>query len=175
MLTPIDHTRSVETNIGTRYALLGFLQGRVTPEHYEHWLRRKADAHVRRDRGRGIECTREDFRLRIHEAVQDSGGLDAYTGQDLDWELLSEYDNESSREGRTEYKRKFARLPTVDHSIAGDAKKFMICAWRTNDAKNDMELEDFRNLCVAVLLHAGYTVTEQNGNGSVGSPNGGKS
>jgi hypothetical protein len=33
-------------------------------------------------------------------------------------------------------------------------------AWRTNDAKNDLSCDDFIDLCVSVLRHAGHNVAK---------------
>lgn len=143
-----------------KYQLPDFLQGCITAETYERWLRRKAAAHVKRDRARvrsGV--TGESYRVAIHKAVLQSGGRDAYTGEELDWHLVSQYDNEESKKGRHHYKAKFALLPTVDHiETSSDEATFHICAWRTNDAKNDLSIEEFLKLCERVLKHAGCRV-----------------
>jgi hypothetical protein len=45
-------------------------------------------------------------------------------------------------------------LPTVDHvGIGLDKADFKICAWRVNDAKNDLGLDEFLELCSQVLEH----------------------
>jgi len=142
-----------------KHAMPSFLEGVVTPEAYERWLIRKAATHVKRDRKRGRECTRSAYRAAIHQAIVTSGGKDAYTGEKLDWHLISTYNNEDSRRGRHAYKARFALLPSVDHIDAEATEtRFRICAWRTNDAKNDLSLESFLDLCQRVLTHAGYFV-----------------
>jgi len=136
-----------------KYQLPGFLQGRITQEVYERWLRRKAQAHVRRDRKRKNDtATGQAYREAIHHAVLESEGRDWYTGEELAWELISSYDNQESKIGRRRYKASFALLPTVDH--VGDGlgpADFRICAWRTNDAKNDLSYPDFVQLCRRVV------------------------
>ncbi len=137
----------------------GFLENIVTPIAYERWLIRKAAAHVKRDRKRGHLCTGSAYREAIHAAVIASNGKDAYTGEQLDWHLISTYDNELSGLGRHAYKAGFALLPSVDHVIAASTEaSFKICAWRTNDAKHDLSLESFLELCKKVLEHAGYRI-----------------
>lgn len=123
---------------------------------YIRWLRRKADAHVKRDRKRAIHpITREDYRLAIHAAVVDHGTHDFYTGEKLDWSLISRYNNEESKAGRTIYKAKFALLPTVDHVLRPDDKwDFVICAWRTNDSKHDLSQAQFVDLCHLVISYS---------------------
>lgn len=151
----------IKTGTSTKKrALPGFLSGRVSPEQYARWLDRKADAHVKRDRKRQFAgVAKSAYMDAIHAAVVASGGKDAYTGEDLHWELLSQYDNEKSKAGRSTYKAAFALLPTVDHlDTSASAMSFRICSWRTNDAKNDLPHESFLELCERALRHAGYTV-----------------
>ena len=143
-----------------KYALPAFLADVVSQETYERWLRRKAQAHVRRDRKRGnTTAIGEGYREAIHSAVIESVGRDAYTGEVLDWSLISQYDNDESKENGRHYKRGFALLPTVDHVGDGTgAANFKICGWRTNDAKNDLEVQEFLSVCESVLKHHGYVI-----------------
>jgi hypothetical protein len=123
---------------------------------YIRWLRRKAAAHVKRDRQRcDYEITGEEYRRLIHKAVEGHGTHDFYTGEKLDWSLVSTYSNEDSKLGRTTYKAGFAMLPTVDH-IAGENGRydFVICAWRTNDSKSDLDHAEFVELCRKVIARA---------------------
>ncbi|WP_217905185.1 hypothetical protein [Altererythrobacter lutimaris] len=123
---------------------------------YIRWLRRKAATHLRRDRKRVDHAiSGEEYRKAIHAAVCDHGTHDYYTGEKLDWSLISTYDNAKSKAGRSEYKAQFALLPTVDHVSGEDGRyDFVICAWRTNDAKNDLSYEQFVALCRRVIEHA---------------------
>jgi hypothetical protein len=143
-----------------KHQLPDFLKGIVSSEAYDRWLSRKAAAHVKRDRKRGLlNVSGSAYRSAIHKAVVRSAGDDAYTGEKLDWHLISTYDNEQSKDGKHQYKAGFALLPTVDHVKASSASAtFHICAWRTNDAKNDLSMESFLELCARALRHAGYEV-----------------
>ena len=95
------------------------------------------------------------YKEAIHAACLLSGGLDAYTGEQLHWHLISKYDNDQSKAGRHSYKNQFAMLPSVDHIDAGASEaSFRICAWRTNDAKNDLSPAAFVELCRLVVNHA---------------------
>ncbi|MBW8074723.1 MAG: hypothetical protein GJU74_04995 [Metallibacterium scheffleri] len=129
---------------------------------YSRWLQRKAAAHVKRDRRRGnSNATVSAYKQAIHNAVVASGGRDAYTGEDLDWSLISQYDNEKSKQLGRSYKKELAALPTLDH--VGDGlghPDFVISSWRTNDAKHDLTLQEFLALCAAVLKYHGYSVAE---------------
>lgn len=135
------------------FELPNFLDGVITREAYVRWLQRKAAAHVRRDRKRdNPSASVSEYKRAIHSAVCASGGSDSYTGEQLDWHLISTYNNEESKQGRRGYKAKLALLPTVDHIGDGTGPAdFKICAWRTNDAKGDLTFEEFLILCRRVL------------------------
>ena len=143
-----------------KYRLPPFMPDSVTQTVYERWLRRKAQAHVKRDRRRGNDSAiGETYRAAIHVAVENSSGHDAYTGQVLDWSLISKYNNDDSKERGREYKKEFALLPTIDHVGDGTGPAdFKICGWRTNDAKHDLELNEFLRVCRSVLEHQGFIV-----------------
>lgn len=138
-----------------KYERPKFLHPDVSQETYIRWLRRKADAHIKRDKKRGnTDVTREAYRIAIHNAVAESHGQDAYTREKLDWKLISKYDNKRSKLETRKYKAKFALLPTIDH--VGDGKgeaSFKICAWRTNSAKSDLSLPEFVKLCQKIVAH----------------------
>lgn len=81
------------------------------------------------------------------------GERDAYTGEKLSWSLISTYDNEEAKKGRRSYKKGFALLPTVDHVGDGTGSpNFLICSWRTNDSKSDLDLVEFQELCRRILM-----------------------
>jgi hypothetical protein len=140
-----------------RYDFPVFLEGRVTKDKYSRWLHRKAAAHARRDRKRlpdSIELSA--YKQKIHAAVCNSDGVDWYTGEPLDWEKISSYNNDESKLNRSKYKAGLALLPTVDH-VLGEAGlyDFVICGWRTNDAKNDLNLTEFLDVCRKVIARHG--------------------
>lgn len=123
---------------------------------YSRWLHAKANAHVRRDRkrNRNDSCTVALYKAAIHRAVCDGGERDFYTGEVLDWKLVSKWENAASKEGRVKYKKQFALLPTLDHSLDEKGEpKFVICSWRVNDAKNDLTITEFVELCEAILKY----------------------
>ncbi|HEY1938772.1 MAG TPA: hypothetical protein VGJ33_12620 [Candidatus Angelobacter sp.] len=92
--------------------------------------------------------------MAIHCAVVHCGGQDHYTGELLDWSLLGRYSNEESKAQGRHYKAALALLPSVDHVGDGLGEAdFKICAWRTNDAKNDVAHEEFVALCRRVVSH----------------------
>ena len=138
------------------------IAGQVPPMVYSRWLQRKAEAHVKRDRRRGNASARvSSYKQAIHNAVIASGGRDAYTGEMLNWSLISQYDNEKSKTQGRAYKKELAALPTLDHLGDGLGQPdFVISSWRTNDAKHDLTLEEFLSLCVSILKHHGFSVAK---------------
>lgn len=133
----------------------------ISQETYIRWLRRKAAAHVKRDRKRcEHEITGEEYRRLIHAAIVEHGTHDFYTGEPLNWQLVCTYSNEDSQAGRSEYKAGFATLPTVDHVMGKDGRyDFVICGWRTNDCKNDLSYQEFVEVCRLVVERAGKVAT----------------
>ena len=111
---------------------------------------------MRRDRKRGnAAAIGERYRVAIHAAVIASNGNDSYTGEPLEWERMSTYRNEESKARRREYKRELALLPTVDHVGDGlGAADFRICAWRTNDCKNDLTVDELVAFCLRIVEYA---------------------
>jgi hypothetical protein len=140
-----------------KYQIPDFLvQKGISQVGYGNLLKGKASSHVTRDRKRGnLTATREAYKVAIHNAVLRSGGKDAYTGKQPAWSLISHYSNAESKAAGRNYKAKSAYLPTADHVGDGlGAADFEICAWRTNDAKNDLSHSDFVALCRLVVAHA---------------------
>ena len=75
---------------------------------------------MRRDKHRGNKTsTIEKYKQAIHRAVNESKGKDYYTCEKLRWDLISQYDNLKSSKGKREYKKKFAKVPSVDHIGGG--------------------------------------------------------
>lgn len=140
----------------SKYSLPECLVGRCTQRVYTKWLQRKAVAHVRRDKKRqqGGSVTVSKYKEGIHNAVCSGGDKDFYTGEPLDWSIISKYRNEDSTAGKKKYKKQFAKLPSVDHALDEQGNlKFVICSWLVNDSKSDMTLAEFYSLCESVLRH----------------------
>jgi hypothetical protein len=139
-----------------KYSLPDCLVGKCNQKQYTKWLHRKAQAHVIRDRARNGKgsCTVAHYKAAIHDAVLTGGDRDFYTGEPLDWSLVSTFNNKAAKAGRSSYKKRFWMLPTVDHTLDDQGQqKFVICSWKLNDVKSDLALEEFHNLCEMVLKH----------------------
>jgi hypothetical protein len=140
-----------------KYQIPEFLVGVISQEKYERWLHRKALQHVRRDRHRGNRAAKnEEYKIAIHRAIMESGGVDAYTKESLDWKLLGKWDNEEAKKRGREHKKEFYLLPSVDHIGDGRGKpSFKICAMLTNDVKSDLSHEELLKFCEKLLKAAG--------------------
>jgi len=151
----------------TKYAVPECIREKCTQAKYSRWLHTKATAHVRRDRRRFKNaCMVQQYKTAIHEAVGVGGNLDYYTGEELDWSLVSTFDNAAAMEGRIKYKKSFVMLPTLDHTEDEQGRrKFVICSWRVNDMKSDMSENEFYELCDRVLRHRNVrqAVSEKSG------------
>lgn len=138
-----------------RYNVPECIREQCSQARYSKWLHAKASAHVRRDRKRFKRtCTVANYKRAIHRAVANGGDLDHYTGEKLDWSLVSTFSNAAAVEGRVKYKKSFALLPTLDHAEDENGlPKFVICSWRVNDMKSDMSEAEFVQMCERVLKH----------------------
>jgi len=144
------------STIARKYEIPRFLSREIDQKIFEKWLRRKAQAHVVRDRDRGYQAAiGEVYRGLIYDAVKSSRGYDAYTGERLAWAQVSKFRNEEAKTRGHGYRREFALVPTVDHYNPGVwPPEFRICSMRTNDAKSSMTEEEFLSLCRRVIAHA---------------------
>ena len=137
-----------------KYPLPSFLsEFKLTEQQYERWLARKASSLALRDRERFKDnsINKETYKVNIHNSVERSKGFDEYTGEKLEWGLISTYNNVDSIESGIEYKKKFHLLPTVDHVAQNGLGEFRICSWRTNDCKNDLSLTELIAFCKKII------------------------
>lgn len=116
---------------------------------YPSWVQRKAVTLCKRDQKRGGTGNVQQYRLAIHDAVLASEGRDHWTGEPLDWQLIGTYDNRDAAE-----KKQFAMVPTIDHLTCEPEPNFVICGWRTKDAKHDLSPEELLTFCRAVIAHS---------------------
>lgn len=121
---------------------------------YPRWVKRKAANLCKRDRKRHGTGTLKQYRQAIHDAVVMSKGRDHWTGERLDWSLIGTYDNGAAAAGKGKHKKQYAMLPTIDHRSNEPTPDFVICAWRTNDAKHDMTPRELLTFCRLVLEHS---------------------
>ena len=121
---------------------------------YPGWVQRKAVTHCKRDQKRGGSGNVQQYRLAIHAAVLASGGRDHWTGEPLDWHLIGTYDSRDPAAGTAEHRKRFAMLPSLGYRTNQPSPDFVVCAWRTNDAKHDMTPAELLAFCRAVIDHS---------------------
>ena len=106
-------------------------------KNIDDWISRKAKSLQRRDRKKsGKIASVDEYRKAIKKAIEESCGRDYYTGEKLDWHLITD-----EKVGRS---KRFHNLPTIDHY--NPQKKdldFKICSWVVNDMKSDLQPEEF--------------------------------
>ena len=97
----------------------------------------------------------------VYAALAKCNNKDYYTGDPLNWEISIEDDPEQDA---CPAKVRQERI-TFDHVHGRDLSnlEFVVCAGKTNDAKNDLSKEKFIDLCKKVLTHNGYTVSAPSG------------
>lgn len=102
----------------TKYPMPDFLKGTSTDRNYSQWINSKADSlrrlDIKRKRPYAMTATDAEYAQLIHNAVLDNGQYDPYTGDKLAWKRINTWDP-TKRHG-PDYKKKFALMPTVDHT-----------------------------------------------------------
>ena len=126
----------------------------LSDEDYSDLIRKKAVAVTRRDKRRDGKYTVKQAIEAINQAFHRCNGFDPYDGSKLNPKLLGEYKNEDAKAEGAAHKRRFAMLPTVDHVKAEPVADFEIVSWQTNDAKGDMQPEEFIAYCRRVVQMA---------------------
>jgi hypothetical protein len=159
-------TRKPHFRENPAYAVPAFLQGIVTHTDYIKWLNQKCDSMRQRDlklkRPWAKENSRMAYKQKIHGAVIDGGQFDPYTGEKLDWSLISRQRSAIKYAYVNDFLDTFALLPAVDH-IGSDTLEFEICSWIVNEAKSCMDPDEFVGLCKKVVdyrLSGGKSLSE---------------
>lgn len=137
-----------------KYELPGQIKLQCDEETYNRWLYRRAASLRKRDEKHSVSNlkTLKEYRDNIHKAVLNADGVDAYTGEHMNWSLIGTYENSRASEEGKAYKKQFAAMPTVDHDYDENGSfQFRICSWRTNDCKNDLSVEELIIFCRKIL------------------------
>ena len=106
---------------------------------------------MRRGKPYARTATKAMYKEKIYEAVVNSGERDPYTGDLLSWEIIGTWD--TSEHHPAEYKRRFALMPTVDHTNP-DVLEFEICSWLVNECKSYLLPEEFVAVCKRVVSNS---------------------
>lgn len=139
-----------------KWTIPNCLKPKVSDEDaFRKWLTRKAQSVRKRDRKRNVPVlSLSVMKQAIVSAIERSNGCDFYTGELLDWHLISKWVGSEEGTSANDYRRKFWMLPSVDHDFTNPAKSaFHICSWRMNDSKNDQSIAEFLQLAARVQKH----------------------
>jgi hypothetical protein len=147
------------------YALPPFLLGVISQKDYCDWLERKGhnlrqgDTKLKRPYAK--ENTVMVYKQKIHQAVLDGGEFDPYTGEKINWGLISKEKNLKKGDYIDNYLNRYAMYPAVDHIIPGEFE-FEICSWISNESKSSMTPDEFVDFCRKVVSFRGPAMSWHN-------------
>ena len=146
-----------------KYHLPAFLQGRISEPAYDKWLNAKANTLRQRDlktkRVFAEANSKAMYKEKIHAAVLANGQYDRYTGDKLQWELISTWDPKKTKALQASYRDKFLLMPPVDHvDPEGETLEFEIVSWLINDCKSGLNPTQFVDLCKKIAANCASTV-----------------
>jgi hypothetical protein len=130
----------------------------ITDAQYRTWLTRKAKYIIAEDRSRKRACVKNAserlYKELIHNAVNQAGQFDPFTGETLQWGLVCTWDDSNTKNLDEPTFRKFALLPTVDHiDPYGRNIDFEICSWHINRSKSNLSPQEYVALCEKIISH----------------------
>lgn len=145
-----------------KYAVPDCIRALGVEQHvYGRWLMGRAVAHRKRDTKRAVKTGQlppalAKYQDAIHTAASRCGGICEYTREPLMWTIIGTWNNHDAAVGGAAYKRKFARMPTVDHVHGEDGlpialDDLRVTSWELNDAKGDLSFNQFLALCRLVV------------------------
>jgi hypothetical protein len=137
------------------YTLPPFLQGVVSLKDYRKWLDhrglvlRQNDLKLKRPYAK-LNFT-SAYKENIHQAVLDGGQFDPFTGEKINWGLITE----DKTKGKGNFiDNGYAMYPAVDH-INPEEFGFEICSWISNESKACMTPDQFVDFCRKVVSFRG--------------------
>jgi hypothetical protein len=137
------------------YSLPPFLEGVISVTDYRHWLEnrgtvlRQTDIKLKRPYAK-LNSTMA-YKQKIHQAVLDGGQFDPYTGEKINWGLIS---REKTLNNVNFIDSGYAMHPAVDH-INPEEFGFEICTWISNESKTCMTSDQFVDFCRKVTRFRG--------------------
>jgi hypothetical protein len=144
--------------VPAKYLLPDFLQGRCSLATYRKWLYVRARELFNKDLLRkkpyALTGNVPFYKMLIHQAVNNGGQTDPFTGDSLKWELIGTWNSSVSTSHDPGVLKKFALLPTVDHvDPASHVLEFEICSFDVNKCKSSLDPADFISLCGKIVAH----------------------
>lgn len=100
----------------------------------------------------------DEYFTAVFEALKNCAGIDYYTGDELNWKITladKQAGTEPEKKEAASTEKRQERV-TFDHINGRNLTKlkFVVCAGKTNDAKNDLTQDEFVKLCRAVVAFA---------------------
>ena len=138
----------------------------IDQKDYIKWLENKARTHYNRDRKHFSEkfnskIKPKEYKMAIHNAVIKSDGKCFYTDEELAWNKINKFGSLSENNTRDYDKRKYELLPTLEHiDRSVHNLNFAIVSWKVNDAKNNLNIEEFLELCKLVISKENNIITK---------------
>ena len=135
-----------------------WLLATITAGQYKKWiLKRAKELHSHdRDVGRpyALVLKVSDYCKLLDDAVHNGGRFDPFTGDELQWRLIGQWDVTHTVDPDGSYYRKFALAPAVDHvDPEAPELKFEICSNQVNLCKSYLSPDDFVALCRRIAAY----------------------
>ena len=141
----------------SHYPLPPFLMGAVSLKDYRKWLDMKGqnlrirDLKLKRPYAKPNSVMM--YKQKINQAVLDGGQFDPYTGEKINWGLIS---REKTLKKANFIDSGYAMHPAVDHTDP-EIFEFEICSWISNESKNCMTPDQFVDFCRKVIRFRGQS------------------
>ena len=138
----------------------------INQKDYTRWLENKARTHYNRDKKYfgekfNSKIKPKEYKLAIHNAVIKSDGKCFYTDEKLAWNKINKFGSLIENNKRDYDKRKYELLPTLEHiDRSVHSLNFAIVSWKVNDAKNNLNIEEFLELCKLVISKENNIITK---------------
>ncbi len=143
-----------------QYPLPPFLKGVVSQRGYCMWLMNKGENLRRRDiklnRPYSKVNSETVYNQKVHQAVLDGGEFDPFTGEKLNWGLVSKERNMETESYTNDYLNTYALYPVVDHTNPEEFE-FEICSLISNECKSSLTPDEFVDFCQRVVDFRGVT------------------
>jgi hypothetical protein len=157
-----------------RYPLPVYLEGTWTQGEYCAWVHEKGEEVYLRDILRkcpfAVKGCQLVYRDNINGAAVASNGIDPFTGDRFQWDLVHKWDPIKAR-GDIAFQRQFYLMPTVDHIDPFSASlELELCTSQTNTCKSQQNPTEFLATCKTIKDHCQGEPPAVNGNGILKAP-----
>jgi hypothetical protein len=141
-----------------KYPLPAYLQDIYTVSSYAGMLKLKARNLRNRDRRNkkpvALKYSVAKYREKVHGAIMDGGRTDPYTGETIDWTLISKWDGVAGKDRgipnllAVGFDKSLYLSPSIDHVYPdSDELELEVCSWIANSCKSVLNPAEFIALC----------------------------